>query len=108
MSVITDNFTFAGYTGHIVESTYTQSGNPAWQMFHEEHGPIATITVNVPGLAPDELAIKDYSENEGVLERLMAHELVELPHRFVISGFALIPVVRKKAQGMGKVDGLSV
>ena len=108
MTVISNDFTFAGYTGQIVQTSYTQGGNPAWQMFHEEHGPIATITVNIPGLAPDELAIKDYSENEGMLESLMAKDLIELPHRYVVSGFVSLPIVRKKAQGIVDVDGLSI
>ena len=95
MKTITDNFKFAGFNGKIVQAEYTQSGNIAWQMIDDD-GPIATVSVNVPGLKPDELGIKTYSENAGMLEALLAADLIELPHRYLLSGFVSIPVCYAK------------
>lgn len=80
----------------IVESNYVQGGAIAWQLFDANGDDYAVITVNLPGLAPDELAIKSYSENEGMLEALLAADVIELPHRWVASGFVNIPIVRAK------------
>ena len=95
MKLVTENFTFAGFTGRIVQAEYVQSGNIAWQMIDDD-GPIATVSVNVPGLKPDELGIKTYSENTGMLEALLSADLIELPHRYLMSGFVSIPVCYAK------------
>jgi hypothetical protein len=69
------------------------NGGTAIQLFDtDDHAPVATATVWVPGLAPDEVAIKDYSENEGMLETLLEAHIVKLPHRYVLSGYVDIPV----------------
>ena len=59
---------------------------------------IAVGTVNLPDeeLASDEVFIKDYSENEGMLDSLMKADIIHAPHRLVVSGFALIPVCKLK------------
>ena len=56
--------------------------------------PIAKCTVNLPGdnIAPDEVAIKDYSENEGMVDALVAAGVVYIPHRQISIGFVTIPV----------------
>lgn len=58
--------------------------------------PVAIATLNNPAidLAPDELLIKDYSENEGMLDTLLAAGLVHPPHRYAMSAYAQVPVVR--------------
>ena len=58
--------------------------------------PVARATVWVPGLSDDEVAIKDYSENSGMLTALVDADIVTLPHRFVESGFVTIPVCKLK------------
>lgn len=95
MKTITNSFQFAGFTGKIIQAEYTQSGNIAWQM-QDDTGPIASISVNVPGLKADELGVKTYSENAGMLEALLAADLIELPHRYLLSGFVSIPVCYPK------------
>ena len=59
-----------------------------------EGEPIATCTVNVPEypLAADEVIIKDYSENEGMLQALLDAKVVELAGRSVSMGFVTSPV----------------
>ena len=48
----------------------------------------------LPGLEPDELAIKNYMENEGMLAFLIKHEIVFPPHRTIQSGHVIFPIVR--------------
>jgi hypothetical protein len=60
--------------------------------------PFATATVCVEDdlLKEDEVAIKDYSENEGLLDALIEAEVVEPPHAFIQSGFVKIPICKLK------------
>jgi hypothetical protein len=84
------------YTLQIQYGTY-QEGNTSMQLIDCADGfPFATATVNLPGLTENEVAIKNYSENEGVLNFLLDNEIIEAPHRFVQSGFVNIPVCRLK------------
>ena len=84
------------YTLQIQYGTY-QEGNTSMQLIDCADGfPFATATVNLPGLTENEVAIKNYSENEGVLIFLLDNEIIEAPHRFVQSGFVNIPVCRLK------------
>lgn len=45
-------------------------------------------------MEPDEIAIKNYSENEGVLAALVTAGLVAPPHRTVQQGHVSFPIVR--------------
>jgi hypothetical protein len=56
-----------------------------------------TATVNIPDahLEPDEMVIKNYSENEGVLEFLQENNIVGPIIRTVRTGFVTCPVVKK-------------
>lgn len=60
------------------------------------------LTVNLPdeALDDDEVAIKDYSENEGVLAALIGVKVVAPPHRFVpsINGHVQFPICRLLVQ----------
>lgn len=58
--------------------------------------PFMDITTNIPDidLEDDELLIKNYSENEGVLEFLISNKLVEDTGRRISNGFVEIPVVK--------------
>jgi hypothetical protein len=50
----------------------------------------------VEGLAENEVAIKNYSENTGMLAFLVENEIVEPPHREINNGFIIIPVCKLK------------
>lgn len=54
---------------------------------------VATVAIDVR-LAEDEIAIKNYSENEGMLEFLQEVGIIKPPHRFVPSGYVNIPICR--------------
>jgi hypothetical protein len=53
-----------------------------------------------PGLDNDEMAIKDFAENEGALKALLKAQIVHEPHRFIYAeypyGVAELAVVRLK------------
>ena len=53
---------------------------------------IAVASVNLYGLQNDEVAIKNYSENEGILDILLSHKLIDPSHRSINSGFVIISV----------------
>ena len=55
---------------------------------------VATATVNLPDekLDTDEIAIKDYSENEGMLTALVEAGIVTKIKRLVSSGYVIIPI----------------
>lgn len=85
---------YVGYDCNIEVSKY-QFGGTALQLVDAEDGiPVATVTVNVPNLEKDEVAVKSYSENEGMLEIMMGEGIVTPPHRRVQSGWVSIPVCR--------------
>lgn len=54
--------------------------------------PVATATLNIKGLKDNEVAIKNYSENEGILEVLVDAGIVSAPIRYENSGYVKIPV----------------
>ena len=58
--------------------------------------PYATCTVNMPNvlLQPDEVLIKDYSENQGILEFLTSNNIVEETENGINTQHTFIPVCR--------------
>jgi hypothetical protein len=60
------------------------------------HETICVASVNMPEvrLQAGEICIKDYSENESVLEELQRHGIVGPVLHYVSSGFVEIPIVR--------------
>jgi hypothetical protein len=76
-------------------ATYT-NGQTAIKLIDTEDGcPFATATVSVDDqLLEDEVAIKNYSENEGILDSLINAGIIEKPHEFINSGFVTIPVCK--------------
>lgn len=76
---------------------YGSGGATALQLVEKSTGaPYATATVNVPGaaLAADEVLVKDYSENEGMLEALVRAGVVEDTGRRVGIGYVEAVVAR--------------
>ena len=74
-----------------------QNGQTAIKMFDTADGfPYATATVCVEDnlLKEDEVAIKNYSENAGILEALIDGGIVDYPHAFIQSEHVKIPVCK--------------
>jgi hypothetical protein len=76
------------------------NGRPSLELLcadenHEDFGfPHSIASVNLPDvdLEPYEILIKDYSENEGMLDFLTENNIVYVTGRVVRSGFVEIPI----------------
>ena len=89
---------YGSYTVSLQWEKYQSSGRTALELIDVEDGtPVMMATVNIEDahLEPDELIIKDYSENEGVLEFLQKNNIVGPVIRTVRTGFVSCPVVKK-------------
>jgi len=66
-----------------------QNGNPALSLIDCEDGmPYCTCTVNPDiTLGDDQVVIKDYSENEGILDFLVKNNIVSLTGKKVAHGY---------------------
>jgi len=64
------------------------------QLYDSKDGtPYATATSSIKeNLEQGEVAIKDWSENKGILDFLVQNKIVKEPHRFVESGHVKIPI----------------
>jgi hypothetical protein len=85
---------FAGYTC-VIDVLQYRNGRVALRLVDAYGGaPVATATVNLPDevMEPGEVAIKDYSENEGMLATLVAAGIVGEPVRTVSSGWVTVPI----------------
>ena len=90
------NLNFNGFDC-VIETLEYRNGGTAIELSEAKTGePIAIATVWVEGLKEDEVAIKDYSENSGMLLALVANGIVTAPHREVNSGFVTIPICKLK------------
>ena len=85
---------FAGFKCDVMIQKYG-TGNPAVRLLDAEDGmPVATATTNIDGLDSDEVAIKDYSENEGVYDALLNAGVITPKHRELSTGYVTVPVCK--------------
>lgn len=87
---------FNGWACRVQKGRYG-NGRLSLQLVDAEDGsPVATASVNIPEakLAADEVAIKSYGENEGVLPALEAAGIIERTGRTAWAGRVQIPVCR--------------
>jgi hypothetical protein len=87
---------FKQWNCEVVKRFYN-NGRPALELIEVGTGePVAVATVNVPDecIPGGFVAVKDYSENEGMLAALVLQHVVESPKISVASGFVTIPVCR--------------
>ena len=73
-----------------------QNGQPAIELFttkNKERWMVASVAIEQP-LLTGEVAIKNYSENEGILDTLLETGIIAPPHRYVSSGFVTIPICK--------------
>lgn len=86
---------FSNWLCNVVFAEYRNGGTAIRLVDAVDGMPVATASVWVGGLErvdADEIAIKDYSENEGMLTALIEGGIVHPPHR-LLDGF---PIVRLK------------
>jgi hypothetical protein len=86
---------YGEYEVVIKMSTYS-NGQKRMDLIDSEDGfPVAVATVAIEEDLPEgEIAIKDYSENEGVLNFLISEGIVSDPLRHFSSGFVKIPICK--------------
>ena len=68
--------------------------------------PWAVATVNVPDceLESGEVCIKNYSENEGMVQSLMKADIIHAPHRYASSGYVKIPICKLTEQSLKQIQ----
>jgi hypothetical protein len=84
---------YKNWNCNVLFHTYQENGNTAIQLVDARDGqPIATASVNLSTpLAQDEVYIKNYSENEGVLEALVEGGILSPPISYSQTGFVTVP-----------------
>ena len=57
---------------------------------------VAVATINVPKqkLEHDEVIIKNYGENEGILDLLVSHKIISQPLKHVVTGLTSSPICK--------------
>ncbi len=80
----------------INRGSYKQ-GRPSLMLLDAEDGcPYAHVTVNMPdvNLADDEIIVKDYSENTGMMEFLVENNIATPTGACIATGFVRMPIAR--------------
>lgn len=96
MSKKINTIKFLGCSCTVLFGEYS-NGRTAIELVIKKTGePMAVASVNLPfhHLESDEIAIKNYSENEGVLEALIAAKIITEPVRFISTGFIQAPICK--------------
>ena len=89
MKIILNNFT---YNTYISKGRY-KNNRRALRLIDNQNGElIAVATVNLPNesLEPNEVFIKDYSENKGMLDSLIKNKIISNPIEKIPTGFIKI------------------
>ncbi len=88
--------TFLGTTCVVRFARYRDTGHVAIRLEDPEGMPFATATVNAPDvfLEGDEVLIKNWSENEGILDALVRAGIVKVTPMRVTVGRAVAPVCK--------------
>ncbi len=86
----------SSYQVHLEKGTY-RNGQTSLQLVDATDGqPVAVASVSVPTLELDEneIVVKDYSENEGMLDFLLENNIVEMRNEYIELGYNTAPVVK--------------
>jgi uncharacterized protein YhdP len=96
MITLQNEVTFLGYRCSVIIGQY-EDERISIQLEDKKDGiPVATASVNlidVP-MKEDEVAIKDYSENAGMLEILVNADIISMPFKYADNGFVQIPICK--------------
>lgn len=88
---------FQGWACRVERASYGATGRIALPLYAVADGsPVAVASVHMPALslAADEVVIKDYSENTGMLDLLVAAGVISPPVRALQSGYVTLYVCR--------------
>lgn len=87
------NVKFKGWDCKVLLTKYPSSGRPAIVLNDAATGErvaVATVNIHSVYLAEGETLIKDYSENEGILDVLVRAKIVSPPSEWVPTGFVKV------------------
>lgn len=85
------------YNVRLVFSRYMSNNNTCLSLYDKHDELVAVCSLNTDLKLPkNEMGIKNYSENEGMLDWLVENGIVELPYDFMQSGFITIPICKIK------------
>lgn len=79
---------YKGYEVEVTIQSYQNGGKAILLVDKFDQTPVAVATSWVGKLKDNEVAIKDYSENEGMYEWLLEHDIVNKAHR-ILNGFPI-------------------
>ena len=85
---------FRGHRCMVMAGTYNTGGTALWLKDAVDGTKIATATVDALRLPANEVVIKDYSENTGLLRVLEEAGIIELTGKWVRVGFSQCYVCR--------------
>lgn len=75
------------------------------QLYTKETGePMATASIRILGVGVSEIAVKDYSENEGMYDTLLKAGIIRPKHREVVTGWVIVPVCRLTDDVLQQLD----
>lgn len=89
----------------IVKARYAANNNICLTLYYHDsdnsYSPYCMLTTNTMHKLPkNHVAIKDYGENVGVLEKLIANEIVEIPTEYIPSGYVVLPICKLKHKAL--------
>lgn len=88
--------TFLGEECNVMISRFASTDRIALYLEDSMGCPMTRISVNMPDaeMADDETAIKNHSENEGILQILIDAGIVSEPVRYIKGGWVEFPVCK--------------
>ena len=86
---------------------YYPNGNLALRVAIKDEGPLCTCTINTGKVVHNAIAVKDYSENEGMVETLTAMGIIGKELYRIPRGRVWIPVHELTEKGL-KIFGLEL
>jgi len=94
--ILTFQSKYKTYEVYLKWDTYRSNGRTFLELREAfTHEPVLVASVNLDDapLEDGEMIIKDYSENEGVLDFLVSNGIVSKPKRWLSTGWVMVPVV---------------
>ena len=106
MSTFTYKSKYGEYKNCFFQTGRYLNGNLAIEIWSNEEGPITKVTVNPDmKVSDDSIAVKDYSENEGMAAWLISEGIIEKDPLFMWpSGWVKIPIYSLTPHGKEMLD----
>jgi hypothetical protein len=79
---------YKGFEVEVTVQNYQNGGKAILLVDKFDHTPVAVATSFIGELDTDEVAVKDYSENEGMYEWLLEHDIVRETNK-IVKGFPI-------------------